>query len=676
MNQQEKEMFNLFIEEATEQIEKIEEGILSLDQEFDIDVIKEVFRMFHSLKGSSASMGFERLAEITHDVETLLEKIKSQSIELNKDIIDLLFECLDKIKDMKNKIVETKKDDVDYTEQKEKIVKYVGKSRIRNENKNALEEIDVTEYELLVMDDAVKKGENVYIIKAEVMSTSIMKAMKAFLAINNLKGIGQVLRVWPENYDTISDDDFGGKFKLILITLRTKEIVEKNVDAAGDINNIIIEEFKGKDTENNSVIDVKINDRLQDNTLFRLEKRDYIRVNINKLDRLIGYIGELVIDGGRLIQTKDRLKSKYKGDPDIKELISISEHLDYIGTELQDSIMSVRVYTVENIFNRFQRMVRDLASRNDKDINFVTEGKNTELDRGILEEIVDPLVHLIRNSVDHGIETVDERKAKGKSPQGTISLKAKHQENNVLIEVEDDGRGINMEAVKNKALEKGLITVEQAGSMPDQDALNLIFIPGFSTAKVITDISGRGVGMDVVKTNIEKLNGIIDIESHKDKGSKFTIKLPLTLAIIQGLLIKEDNINFAVPLSSVIETVRLNSKEAKKCIKRVRGKEAYLWRDEIIPVVRINNYFQLETKTPEKVFLIIVGFYEKKICLITQKLMGEQQIVIKNLGEYLGRNKLLGPARGISGATVLGDGSVAYVVDIPDIVKDIKEHAE
>lgn len=674
MSSVEKEMFELFIEESTEQIETIEGLLLGLEQEYNEEIISELFRMIHSLKGSSASMGYNKLSEFAHDIETLLDRIKSKNVNFNKDICNILFECLDRVKDIKHNIVKNKDDNVSCDDIQEKLQKIIGKKSSKKEKKETLDDFDVTEYELLIMDDAAKKGENVFIIKAEVNAEAVLKSMKALIAINNIKNIGQIIRVVPENYETIEDDSFGGTFKLIIITSRTQELVEKNIDAAGDISNIIIEKFEGKESETN-IIDVKVNEKLQDNTLFRQEKRDYIRVNISKLDKLIGIIGELAIDSGRLLQTKDKLKFKYKGDNDVKDLINVSERIDFIGKELEESVMSVRVYTVENIFNRFQRMIRDLASRGNKEIEFITEGKNTELDRGILEEMVDPLVHLIRNAVDHGIETVEERTQKGKNPQGTISLRAKHIENSIIIEVEDDGRGLDLAAIKNKALEKRLITIENMEHITEQEALNLIFIPGFSTAKVVTDISGRGVGMDVVKTNIQKLNGIIDIESVPDKGCKFTIKLPMTLAIIQALLVKEGNISFAIPLSSIIETMRLKNNEVKKEIKKIKGKEAYLWRDQVIPIIRLKNYFNIESKQEEeKAFLVIVEFYNQKICFIIDRLIGEYQIVIKNLSEYLGKGKILGDVKGVSGASLLGDGSIAYVLDIPDILKLLKEH--
>lgn len=673
MNAQEKEIFNLFIEESTEQIEKVEEGLLKLDQEYDEETLQEVFRMIHSLKGSALSMGFENMSDFAHDSESLLDRIRAKSIAFNKDIINLLFECLDKIKEFKEIIVQKGNDEVNVTETQKKIISIIGRKHIKKGGKNTLDEFKVTEYELLVMDDAAKKGENVFIIKVEIEKDATMRAMKAFLAINNLKGLGQALRIWPENYETVEDEEFGYQFKLILITSKPKDIIEKNIDVAGEIENIIIEKFEGKEVESKT-IDIKVNDKLQDNMLFRPEKRDYIRVDIAKLDKLIGFVGELVIDNGRLTQITERLKSKFKGDPDIKDLLTTMGHVNYIGNELQESVMAVRVYTVENIFNRIQRMVRDLASRSDKKVNFITEGKNTELDRGILEEIVDPIVHLVRNAVDHGIESPEERIAKGKDPEGILEVRAKQQENNIIIEVNDDGKGIDFEAVKAKALEKNFISIDDVETMSEQQILNLIFLPGFSTAKVVTDISGRGVGMDVVKTNIEKINGLIEIETEKDKGCRFIIRLPLTLAIIQALLIKEGRINFAIPLTSVVETVRLTDSEIKEHIKKVKGKEVYVWRELVLPVIRLEKYYDIQNNPyDDRLFLIVVGFSNRYMCLIVDSLVGEQQVVIKNLGEYLGKGKVLGEVKGISGATILGDGSFAYVMDVPEILKELKE---
>lgn len=670
----ENEMFELFLEESTEQIEKIEEGILRLEQGEDEETIQEIFRMAHSLKGSSSTMGFMTMSEFTHGLENLLDKIKTKALPISEEIIALLFESLDKMKEIKDNIAQTQSDEIDTSGIREKLANIIGnKAAIRKPNNNALESFNVSEYEILVMDDAVKKGENVFIVKVEIQEDAGMRAMKAFLIMNNLKDMGQALRVWPEDYETADDSTFGSDFKFIMITTRTYEEIEKVVSAAGEIKKCTVEKFEGQDSESKNTIDVKVSNAVKDNSAFRNEKRSTIRVDITKLDKLIGLVGELVIDKERLLQLSDRLRLKYKNDTDVQELLVTMPHVDFIGTELQEAVMAVRMYTVENVFSRFPRMVRDLATKSGKSINFLTEGEDTELDRGLIEEIVDPLVHLLRNSVDHGIETVEERTAKGKDPQGTVTLKAKQEENNVVIEVIDDGKGIDTEVVKRKAIEKGIIDEENAEKLTQSEILKLIFLPGFSTAKVVTDVSGRGVGMDVVKTNIEKLNGIIETETEKDKGSKFIIKLPLTLAIIQALLIHEKEIRFAIPLSSVIETIRLKEEEVQEKIKRVKGKEVYIWRNQVIPVIRLGKYFEIKDElNDKKMFLIVVGFSDKRICFAVEGLIGEQQIVIKSLGEYLGEGKLFGDIKGISGATILGDGSFAYITDIPGILKEIK----
>lgn len=670
----ENEMFDLFLEESSEQIEKIEEGILRLEQGEDEETIKEIFRMAHSLKGSSSTMGFMNMSEFTHDVENLLDKIKTKAVPVSGEIIALLFESLDKIKEIKDNIAQAQNDEVDTDELREKLAAIIGKKYdLKKPNKNVLDSFNVTEYELLIMDDAVKKGESVFVAKVEIQEDAGMRAMKVFLIINNLKDMGQVLRVWPEGYETADDSTFGFNFKFVIITTKTEEDIENVINSAGEIKKCTVERFDGQDSESKNTIDVRVSSAVKDNFQFRTEKRSTIRVDITKLDKLIGLVGELVIDKERLLQLSDRLRIKYKNDSDVQDLLATMPHVDFIGTELQEAVMAVRMYTVENVFGRFPRMVRDLAAKSGKSVNFITEGENTELDRGIIEEIVDPLVHLLRNSVDHGIETVEERIAKGKEPQGTVTLKARQEESNVVIEVVDDGKGIDIEAVKKKAIEKGIVSEESAEKLSQDEILNFIFMPGFSTAKVVTDVSGRGVGMDVVKTNIEKLNGIIEIATEKGNGSKFTIKLPLTLAIIQSLLIQEKEIRFAIPLSSVIETIRLKKEEIKEKIKKVKGKEVYIWRDQVVPVIRLGKYFEINNEIDDKkMFLIVVGFSEKRICFAVEELIGEQQIVIKSLGEYLGKGKLFGNIKGISGATILGDGSFAYIIDIPGILKEIK----
>lgn len=676
-------LFGTFVEESTEQLEIIEQEILKLEKDSqDEEALEEVFRMAHSLKGSSSLMGFENMTKLTHSLENLLQKIRDKEIKMTTEIVDILFRSLDMIKAMKDSIQDQKESNkfnpqplIDKIEQLTDEFKAESKRKI----KDSTGEFKISKQDKIIIDDAIGRGEQVYIIKIIIEEDAVMKAIKAFLIVNNLKGIGQVLRISPEDYESLPDNEFGKTLSLVLLSSENKELVKEQIEVVNEIEKVIItnycqQEGDGQE-ENQEGLELRVSGNVKDNTDFRQEKRSTIRVDIRKLDKLMSLAGELVIDKERLMQISTRLRYKYYNDKDVQDLLAAMPHLDFVGDEIQESIMAVRMYTIENIFDRFPRMIRDLAHRSGKEINFTSEGKETELDRSIIEEIVDPIVHLLRNSVDHGIETREERLQKGKSSTGNISLKARQEENHVVIEVSDDGRGIDIEAVKQKAIEKGLASKEKLQGQSENEILDYLFMPGFSTSQVISEISGRGVGMDVVKTNIEKLNGKIDINTEKNVGTKVILKLPLTLAIIQALLIKQGNNKFAVPLTSVIETLRLGKKEIEEQIKHVKDKEMFSWRDMVIPVVRLDKYFEVPVKQEaDKCFAVVLAFSEKRLCLLVERLIGEQQVVIKSLGEYLGKGKLFGDIKGLSGATILGDGSFALILDIPGILKNIKYH--
>lgn len=682
-------LYGTFIEESTEQLEIIEQEILKLEKDSqNEEALEEVFRMAHSLKGSSSLMGFEKMTTLTHSLESMLQKVKDKAIDMTADVVDVLFKSLDMLKMMKDAVTDQKDinefdtqlliNKIEELSQKSKSTKK-GKKKTQD---NTAEELKISKNDKSVIDDAIKRGQQVYIIKIEIEDDVIMKSIKSFLIVNNLKGIGQVLRVLPNEYESLPDNEFGGFLTVILISNEDKEVIEEQIEVVSEIKRITITNYgnddnEGKKDSEKPNIEFKISDNVKDNADFRQEKRSTIRVDVRKLDKLMSLAGELVIDKERIMQLGSKLRFKYNHDKDVQDLLTALPHLDYIGDEIQESIMAVRMYTIEGIFDRFPRMIRDLAHRSGKEINFTSEGKETELDRSIIEEIVDPIVHILRNAVDHGIETKEERIEKGKSPIGNISLRARQEENNVVIEVCDDGRGIDVEEIKKKVIEKGLAAKEELRVMSESDILDFIFVPGFSTSQIVSEISGRGVGMDVVKTNINKLNGIIDVTTEKDIGTKVTLKLPLTLAIIQALLIKQGSNKFAVPLTSVIETLRLTRKEIEESIRHVKNKEMFAWRDIVIPVIRLDKYFDMKDKLDmDKCFAIVLTFSEKRLCLLVEKLLGEQQIVIKSLGEYLGKGKLFGDIKGISGATILGDGSFALILDILGALKDIKMHRQ
>ncbi len=682
-------LFGTFIEESTEQLETIEKEILKLEKDSqNEEALEEVFRMAHSLKGSSSLMGLEKMTSLTHALENMLQKVKDREVVVTTEVVDVLFKSLDMLKVMKNSVQENKNNeefDPEPLINQISLLTNTPKPSNKAGGKKpgaAMEELKISKNDKSLIDDALRRGQHVYIIKVEIEEDVVMKSIKSFLMINNLKGIGQVLRVFPEEYETLPDTEFGNNLSVVLISMEDTDIVREQIELVSEIKSVQITSYQDDTEEKNEVdnqkgVDLKVANNVKDNLDFRQEKRSTIRVDIKKLDKLMALAGELVIDKERLMQLGSKLRYKYSSDTDVQDLLAAMPHLDFIGDEIQESIMSVRMYTIESVFDRFPRMIRDLAHRSGKEINFICHGKETELDRSIIEEIVDPVVHLLRNAVDHGIETKEERVAKGKSAIGNIRLEARQEENNVVIEICDDGRGIDLEGIKKKAIEKGFTTQESLKNMSENEILEFVFRSGFTTSQVVSEISGRGVGMDVVKTNIQKLNGFIDISSQKDAGTKVTLKLPLTLAIIQALLIRQGHNKFAVPLTSVIETIRLSRSEADELIKHVKDKEMFDWRGTVIPVVRLDRYFDIPTsETVDKCFALVLTFSDKRLCLLVEKLIGEQQIVIKTLGEYLGQGKIFGEITGVTGATILGDGTFALILDIPGILKDIKTHKQ
>ncbi len=386
-----------------------------------------------------------------------------------------------------------------------------------------------------------------------------------------------------------------------------------------------------------------------------------IRVDVQRLDNLMNLVGELVLGRNRLAQISFLIGDKHENEELSKELIETSSQIDFITTELQSAIMKTRMVPIGRVFNKFPRLVRDLARDANGDIDLVIAGEETELDKSIIEEINDPLVHIIRNSVDHGIESPEERKLHGKSHRGTIWLRAEHEGSHIVITIEDDGRGMDPAILKAKAIEKGFLTEAEAADMSLRDAYNLIFLPGFSTATKVTNMSGRGVGMDVVRTNITRLNGLIDIESMVGIGTKIVIKLPLTLAIIQGLLVQVKQETFVIPLSSVVEVVRITPDE----IGTINGKEIIRIRNTVLPLVRIDNVFHVpgEDHKNKRLYIVVIGLAETRLGIAVESLLGQKEVVIKSLGGYLGN------VEGIAGSTILGDGTVKMIIDIGELIK-------
>jgi two-component system chemotaxis sensor kinase CheA len=484
---------------------------------------------------------------------------------------------------------------------------------------------------------------------------------------NNLKKWGAVISSEPELEGVIEESKLN-EISYIVETNADSDALQHSLCQLMDIEDAEVVPFPNDNVADDFVpLTVANKDAEPENPIPNQGRKEEkkigqtIRVDVEHLESMMNLVGELVIDQTRIAQVGNLLRDRYASDETIDDLERISNHFSRIIGELQESVMKTRMLPVERLFNRFPRMVRDLARTLNKEVDLLLEGKETELDRTVIEEISDPLIHLLRNAIDHGIEEAEVRKKRGKPLKGTIKIRASHQENQVVMTVEDDGAGIDAEKVKESAIRKQLITAKDAEMMSEQEWIQLIFLPGFSTAPSVSDISGRGVGMDIVRNHIEKLNGLIDVETRLGEGTKFTIKLPLTLAILRGLLIKFQETTYALPMNSVIEIVRISNNE----IHSVKGQAVVKIREKILPLIGLQDLFRMPSgkRKTKNVFIVVVGLAEKRLGLVVDELIGSQEIVVKSIGSYIGQ------VEGVSGATILGDGSVALILDVTGIFK-------
>ena len=645
---------NAFYEEAAELFEKIEECILEMDE---IGPTKEnvdsLFRYMHTLKGSSAAMQLNDMAALTHRLEDILGLVRDQKLTVTREMIDVMLQSLDELKVK----VSSHKNDEDYEIE---VDKYVTVLNMLQSQISAGGQKDKKESTSEIKEKANKSsmpgaGEKTYNIRIHLGEDTPMKGARLFLVTEKLRKKGQIQYTSWNEADTEEIDE--QDFDITYVTSLAENEIEDLIYSVSDIQKV---QVSGIQTDIGIKPLKKDTEKLQ----------SVIRVNIKKLDHLLRVVEELSVDKERLKQMMKRVEQKYNTDSEVKALSNIVQQIDFISNELQESVMSTRMYTLESVFNRFPRMIRDLSKKQGKEIVLKVEGESTELDRSIMEKIIDPLNHIVRNSIDHGLETPEEREKQGKNRKGTIKISAGQKHGHIFIRVEDDGRGINLEGVKRKAIKNGLITEEEAETLTDREIMDLIFLPGFSTADKITDISGRGVGMNVVKENIEQINGIIDIHSAEGRGTAITLQLPLTLAIIQALLIKCNQYRFALPLLSILEIFRVKENEYDQNVKSVSGKEVMNWRSEILPVLRIADLFHIDAERKNSFIGIVVGASTRKVILAVEEVTGQQQVVIKPLEKYTGENNVLGEVRGISGTVILGDGELAYVIDVHNLLQD------
>jgi len=670
------EDLKVFIQEADELIQQLDENVLRLEKEGqNPELIQEIFRAAHTLKGSSGMLGHERMAELTHAMETLFDKLRKEELFVTIELIDILLECLDVLKVLKEECHTLKSSDIDVETISNRMIGFASGSSVDGEDQNVSSPIVLEDHEVEAINMAEVKGSSTFSIKVKVSDDCPMPSVRLYQVIEEFQPIGSIIKMQP-GIEIIESGECGPELEIILVTDEDYSRVESIVKAVSELSEHTVETYSAEEviredeagistSDDQSLLDQRVQDlgpeargkSSQEIRQIKTAGVKTVRVDVERLDHLMNLVGELVIGKTRLLQIGSDLADNYHLGDISGTLNEVTAHIGQITNELQEEVMRARMLPIDQVFNKFPRLVRDLARSAGKNINFVLEGKETEIDRSVLEEIGDPLIHILRNAIDHGVEVPDDRKKAGKSPEGNVYLGARHEENHIVVEVSDDGRGIDPQKLKDKAIKKGFLTPEAAEKLSDREAYELIFLSGFSTAEKVSEISGRGVGMDVVRNNIKKINGTVEIDSELGKGTRFVIKLPLTLVIVDALNIVLGDKIYAIPLSMVKEVLRLEQND----IKMVDKHETMLLRGNVLSLLRLSELFNHTSTTDrskeEELHVVVVGFGESRIGLVVDRLLSKMEIMIKSLGDYLGL------VDGISGATVLGDGRVALVID-------------
>ncbi|OCS92511.1 chemotaxis protein CheW [Caryophanon latum] len=668
----------VFLDEVDEQLQILDSEILMLEKDpFNEKTIQVIFRAAHTLKGSSAAMGFEKMKELTHHLENIFDNIRQNKMTVTTSLVGLIFSSTDLLRQLKEEIVAGASDVVDIEPMLRKLkLQHAQKSGQTEGTNEAHKKLALDEYQQLAVNEAVAAGQHVYDIHITLADDCVMKSVRALVTHNHLAEHGDIVVIEPAVEAIEAVETFDGVMQCVFVTNDERQSLDGVLNQLTEIKACTVQQLSEKVSESVKQPEaIEPADKVEKVLPPKLKVPATVRVDVDKLELLMNLVGELVIDQTRLVDVRGRFAQKnIHNEVEFEMLDDVTNHLNRVVSELQEGMMKTRMMPIEQLFNRFPRMVRDTANTAHKEIDFIIEGKETDLDRTLIEEIGDPIIHLLRNSIDHGIELPEERLAQRKPRKGRVVLRAAHEENHVVITITDDGKGIDVDKVKQSSVNRGLLTAEAAERLSEKEALFLIFSSGVSTAQKVTELSGRGVGMDIVKSHIEKLNGIIDIESTPGQGTVFTIQLPLTLAIIRSLLVKFADRTFAIPLANVIEIVRLNQDE----IQEIQHKEVGVIRGSILPLIRMDEV--LHVRQPEervhrkREFVIVVGVADKRIGLIAERMIGNQEIVIKSLGSYIGTPKH------ISGATIMGDGSVALILDVASVIKEqgaqtIESHA-
>ena len=687
----------IFIDESKEHLQTLNDQVLIMEQDPEnIDTVNEIFRAAHSLKGMAGTMGFKRMQRLTHDMENVFSEIRNGKMSVTPDIVDIVFKCLDALEGYLTNIQETADEG---TEDNEEVIQLLndalkGSSSEAEPVKEAVPaseesakaqeasdgdkrkflKLPIADFEQNAMKEAIANGMNVYGVTVYIQDTCILKAARAFLVFKGVENVGHLINK-KKSVQDIEDEKFDFDFSMFIISDKPADQVRKVISNVSEIKEVVLEPFtpeeivthaQQEDTPKEAAATAEIKEEKPKESADSKKKpaaeakkkpvvNRSVRVDIEKLDDLMNLVSELIIAKNGLVSA-----SASEEGSQTQQFNEQIEYLERITTNLHESVMKVRMVPIESVVNRFPRMIRDLSKKLNKEMELIMTGEETELDRTVIDEIGDPLMHMLRNAADHGLESTIDRIKLGKPQVGTIRLNAYQDGNNVTIEVADDGAGINVEKVKASAIKKGTITEEQAEMMSDKEAIDLLFQPAFSTSEKVSDISGRGVGLDVVKSKIEGLGGDVEVDTVLGEGTTFIVRLPLTLAIIQALMVEIRDEKYAIPLNSIVTVEDIMESD----VKLVQNKEVINLRGTVIPLVRLDQVLDLEPSEEENesLVVVIVKKGDKQAGLVIDNLIGQQEIVIKPLGKYIYIHKMF------SGATILGDGEVALIIDANTLV--------
>lgn len=688
---------DLFLQEADEQIEILERETLKLEEDPTSERLQVIFRAAHTLKGSSRAMGFSGMAELTHEMENVLDQLREGHLQVTTEIADALLQCQDELREMVVSIGEGKGDQADCSALVAQLQGFTSGSAAPTASAEGAAPAGNKDENLVLCPDLIEtlqqasKQAPIRQLRVTVNSECVMKFARAYMVTGVLTEVAELLATVPSVED-LEEEKFNQQFLALFQGGPTDEELLAQLNGISEIDSLVLTPWSAEPAPELTVV---ANDdpaakeaapsapaapaapapkspaskspaaESNGNKQAASATGQTVRVDVTRLDALMNLIGELVIDRTRIAQIGSDLGNKFN-DPNIDALEETVSHIARITSDLQDQIMKARMMPIETVFNRFPRVVRDLAQKLGKDVKLELVGGETELDRSVIEVIGDPLLHILRNSVDHGLESPETREELGKPRQGRVLVRAYHQDNHIVIEIRDDGRGIDADKIRQKAVEKELLTKDQADRLTDREALQYIFSSGFSTAAEVSEVSGRGVGMDIVRSNIQRLGGLIDLETEVGKGSRFVLRLPLTLAIIRGLLTRVGEQVIVLPLGSVVETLLVEVDS----IQTVNRNEVIVLRGQTLPLVRLNDMFDIQSRedsAEDGQYVVVVGLAERRIGLAVDGLIGEKEVVIKSLSRFCG------DVPGISGATILGDGNVALIADVNGIV--LKESA-